>query len=150
MPYCKQCAEVTGGPVAWLKPDATTMALKGQCDNCGYVWMSRDSDCVDANCPVHCPKNTPETGQHRLARQAAPSRDGERPGAPVAVGPQAAGRFSPEGWTFEDHGNGVVYVRAPSGKHAAIGYLAPGDMVLSGILHELVGAVLAFNSTPTV
>lgn len=37
--------------------------------------------------------NTPETGQHRLARQAAPYRDGARPGAPVAVGPQAAGRF---------------------------------------------------------
>lgn len=37
--------------------------------------------------------NTPETGLHRLARQAAPSRDGERPGAPVAVGPQATGRF---------------------------------------------------------
>lgn len=38
--------------------------------------------------------NTPETGLHRLARQAAPSRDGARPGdEPVAVGPQAAGRF---------------------------------------------------------
>lgn len=62
--------------------------------------------------------------------------------------PDAAGgpKFNPEGWTFEDHGNGVVYVRTPSGKHAAIGYMAPGDMVLSAILQELVGAVLMHNA----
>lgn len=57
--------------------------------------------------------------------------------------------FLPEGWTFDDHGNGVVYVRAPSGKHAAIGYMAPGDMVLSGILHELVATILTANAAAT-
>lgn len=71
--FCRQCAAENGGPVVDLKPGRNTIALKGLCGLCGFVWMDRDGSCCDAECPVHHPKqNTPETGQHRLARQAAP------------------------------------------------------------------------------
>lgn len=72
MAFCRQCATINGGPVVILKPHRNTIALKGDCENCGYVWMDVDGGCCDGECPVHHPKNTPETGQHRLARQAAP------------------------------------------------------------------------------
>lgn len=54
-----------------------------------------------------------------------------------------------EGWTFEDQGNGIVYVRAPSGRHAAIGYLPPPHRDLSEILRELVVAMLPVPATHT-
>jgi hypothetical protein len=60
MAYCQQCAKETGGPVVELKPHRTTMALKGDCERCGYVWMDRQGFCCDANCKVYHPEFQPQ------------------------------------------------------------------------------------------